>query len=91
VGLLNAIRDAVAHFLGLDSPESPWYLFWSGAGSDAGRLLMLWFFIHVYRDHVCYKPGCLRWGFTVPGHEPPLRACRRHWPRLRRKDDGEEA
>jgi hypothetical protein len=78
---LEATREAIAHLLGLDSPNSPWYLWWSGAGAEVPRLLGLWFLLHVYRQHVCYKPGCLRWGYPVPGQEP-LRSCRKHWPKI---------
>jgi hypothetical protein len=57
------------HFLGLDSPDGDWYLFWSGFGADLGMFGMA---VTFWRRHVCHVPRCFR--FTR--HNKPT--CRQH-------------
>jgi hypothetical protein len=62
----------IAHILGLDSPEDPWYLWWSGAGSN----LALWGFIWaVLRRNNCAEPWCWRIGRF---NREDGRVCHRH-------------
>ncbi len=59
----------LAHILGLDSASGPWYLWWSGAGSDLGELTIL---VVVWRHLNCHEPGCWR----LARHRMPH--CRKH-------------
>lgn len=42
-----ALWHQVYIWLGLSSPDSPWYLFWSGIGADWTRLLTFGGLLHV--------------------------------------------
>jgi hypothetical protein len=64
----------LAYLLGLTSPDSGPYLFWSGVG---GRIVISTGFIAVWwRHHRCQAPRCRRPGHVYRGSI----ACRRHRP-----------
>jgi hypothetical protein len=62
--------------LGLDDPGGPWYLFWSGLGSDLPIFAAIGLF---YWHHTCKVGRCWRWGHrkTVKGDV----VCFKHHPR----------
>lgn len=68
------------HFFGLDNAAGPWYLFWSGIGSDLSEITLVAGLYAIYRRHVCEVRWCWRVGRagTAAGHC----VCRRHHPDL---------
>ncbi len=54
------------HYLGMDNPNGPFYLLYSGFGPFAIAALgtLGWFFAmwHVIRKHNCHAPRCWRVG-----------------------------
>lgn len=60
----------IAHWLGLDVPPSPFYDFWSGAGSDLGELTIV---VVIYHHLNCHAAGCWR-----PARHATGGYCRRH-------------
>ncbi len=66
----------LAHVLGLDNGSGPWYLFWSGFGSDLSEITGLGAVAYIFwRKHNCHTPGCWRIG----RHESEGRVlCHRH-------------
>jgi hypothetical protein len=65
--------------LGLDDPGSPWYLFWSGLGSDIGEIAILFGIYSWYRKAQCHVTGCRKLGLHhVEG--TPFVTCRHHHP-----------
>ena len=71
----------IGHLLGLDNASGPWYLFWSGFGSDLSEVAGLGLVVYMFwRKHNCHEPGCWRIGahsYRDPeGHEHVH--CRRH-------------
>jgi hypothetical protein len=68
----------ILRWLGLDDPGSPFYLFYSGLGSDLSELAILGGLIAVYRRHNCEVHRCWRLArhATAAGHH----VCRRHHP-----------
>jgi len=71
----------IGHLLGLDNASGPWYLFWSGFGSDLSEVAGLGVFVYMFwRRHSCHEDRCWRIGRHVykdaDGHEHVH--CRRH-------------
>jgi len=60
----------LARMLGLDDPSGPWYLWWSGLGSDLGELTII---AVIYHHLNCHQPGCWR-----PARHQSGGYCRRH-------------
>ena len=66
----------IGHLLGLDNASGPWYLFWSGFGSDLSELTGLGIFVYMFwRKHNCHEPGCWRIGRFTAGQTV---VCHRH-------------
>lgn len=69
----------LSHFFGIDAPGSPFYNFWSGAGSDIGEIVIIGAIWQAYRKHNCGVKGCWRIGIRkVPGTEHVV--CHTHHP-----------
>lgn len=66
----------IAHFLGLDNGSGPWYLFWSGFGSDFGEITVVGAIVAIFRHKNCIIKGCWRLGHPDPEHGHPV--CRVH-------------
>lgn len=69
--------------MGLDNAAGPWYLFWSGIGSDITELAIIGGLISIYRRHNCGVRWCCRLGrheFTDPGGGMTHLLCRKHHP-----------
>jgi hypothetical protein len=77
---MNIAADLMRWF-GLDDPGAPFYLFWSGFGSDLSELALLGGIFGVARHHNCHVKGCLRIK-TYPVVGTPYKACKRHHPAL---------
>ena len=57
----------IAHWLGIDTQQSPFYDFWSGVGTQL-KPGWLWVGFLVYRRHNCHQQRCWRIGkHTVDG------------------------
>jgi hypothetical protein len=68
----------LAHWLGLDSPSSPFYLFWSGVGGVSVTLLAG--LLVALRWFNCDERRCWRRGrYQVP--DSLMVVCRPHWER----------
>jgi hypothetical protein len=71
------VMEWLAHVLGLDTQQSPYYNFWSGVGPVLlGQLPILTALIVSYRHKICYYPHCYRLGHLDPLHHHP--ACKVH-------------
>ena len=69
----------LGHIFGLDNGSGPWYLGWSGAGSDIGEIAILGFIWQAYRKHNCGVKGCWRIGIRkVEGTDHVV--CHVHHP-----------
>lgn len=70
----------IGHFFGIDNPgSSPFYNFWSGAGSDIGEIVIIGAIYAWIRRANCGVKGCWRIGLRkVPGTEHIV--CHRHHP-----------
>jgi hypothetical protein len=62
------------HWLGIDTQQSPFYDFWSGA---ATQLSVLFAAITYYKKHNCHHPLCLRVGKHIYDGTP---YCTKHHP-----------
>lgn len=74
------------HIFGLDNASGPWYLFWSGIGSDISELAIVGGLIAFWRKHTCHVGRCWRFArhaHTVDGVTYQL--CSKHHP-IARKD-----
>jgi hypothetical protein len=68
-----------AYWLGLDDPNGPVYLFYSGLGSDLTEFGILLALFQWYRKSQCHVTGCHKLGLHhVEG--TPFVTCRRHHP-----------
>lgn len=54
---MDALAAVLFHVLGLDDASGPWYLFWSGFGSDASKLAILGGLAHMWRHHLRHHHG----------------------------------
>lgn len=70
----------VGHLLGIDNGAGPWYLWWSGFGSDLGELTILGALASLYWKHTCHVDRCWRLG-RHPVEGTGYQVCRRHHPR----------
>jgi hypothetical protein len=68
----------LAHIFGLTSASGPWYLFWSGIGSDISEIALFGALLGLLRKHNCEVHGCWRLGrhTTSGGHN----VCHIHNP-----------
>ena len=68
----------MSHWLGLDNAGGPFYLWWSGIGSDLGELTIVVVLAGYLRKHNCEVHRCWRLGRhqTAAGQH----VCRRHHP-----------
>lgn len=67
------------HIFGLDNGSGPWYLFWSGIGSDIGEVVIIGGIIQWYRKASCHVDGCHKIGLHhVEG--TGYVTCRKHHP-----------
>lgn len=67
----------ILHWIGLDDPSGPIYLFWSGFAGNVGLIAA---FIVWYWHHICHINGCYRFGF----HQFDVyRVCRKHHPGMK--------
>jgi hypothetical protein len=71
----------LAHYLGLNDPSGPIYLFWSGFGSDLGEVTLVAALVGLFRSHNCAVTGCIRTR-TFPVAGSPWKACRKHHPHI---------
>lgn len=71
-GIPEIIMTWFFHFFGIDNESSPYYAFWSGAGSDLSYLSV---FVVLFRKHNCHIQGCWRIGHHVQGD---LIVCHKH-------------
>lgn len=73
-------RSKLSHWLGLDSANSPFYLFWSGFFAvtvfTVGILTNMW--VHLRKNN-CHEHKCARLG-RYPVEGTPWIVCRRHHP-----------
>lgn len=67
---------------GLSNASGPWYLWWSGIGSDIGEITLIGGVVMFYRHHTCHVDHCWRLARhrqEIDGAEYML--CRKHHPR----------
>lgn len=69
----------LSHVLGLDYGNGPWYLWWSGAGSDLGELAIVGGLVTLVTKHNCHVKRCPRIG-RHPVEGTAFMVCRRHHP-----------
>lgn len=71
--------QVLLHIFGLDDGSSPWYLWWSGVGSDISELAIIGAILAAFRHKNCHVRGCWRMGaHAIDG--TPYVVCRRHHP-----------
>lgn len=71
----------IAHWLGLDNPSGPIYLFWSGPFSALPSFGVVGLLAGLYRKHNCHVRRCWRLGHhRLDGTEWTV--CRLHHPDL---------
>lgn len=71
--------EFLVHLAGLTNPSSPWYLFWSGIGS---QLAVLGAITQVYKTKTCDIKRCFRIArYKVRGTEWTV--CSKHSPNKR--------
>jgi hypothetical protein len=76
---MSTLGWAFLHFTGADNGSGPWYLFWSGFGSDITEFAIVGGILSLYLRHNCHVKGCWRIG-RHPIQDTPYIVCGRHHP-----------